>query len=51
MFFKTNKSLVQYDMSMTLDTLESIEKFLEGNQRVALSVQGTKYERYQFIPG
>ncbi len=37
---------------MTLDqleTLDSIQKFLEGNQRVAFSVQGTKPERYQFI--
>ena len=32
-----------------LDTLESIKKFLEGNQRVAFSVLGTKPERYQFI--
>ncbi|VAW60569.1 Integrase, catalytic region [hydrothermal vent metagenome] len=32
-----------------LDTLGSIRKFLEGNQRVAFSVQGSKPERYQFI--
>lgn len=32
-----------------LDSLEAIQKFLDGNQRVAFSVQGTKYERYQFI--
>jgi len=32
-----------------LDTLETIQKFLDGNQRVAFSVQGTKLERYQFV--
>ncbi len=32
-----------------LDTLDSIRKFLEGNQRVAFSVLGSKPERYQFI--
>lgn len=32
-----------------LDTLDAINNFLEGNQRVAFSVQGSKAERYQFI--
>jgi len=32
-----------------LDTLDAIKNFLEGNQRVAFSVQGGKLERYQFI--
>jgi transposase InsO family protein len=32
-----------------LDNLEAIRKFLDGNQRVAFSVQDTKLERYLFI--
>lgn len=33
----------------TIDTLEAIEKFLDGNQPVAFSILGDKHERYQFI--
>ena len=32
-----------------IDSLEDIEKFLEGNQPVAFSVQGNKQQRYQFV--
>jgi transposase InsO family protein len=32
-----------------LDTLDAIQSFLEGNQRVAFSVQGSKAERYHFV--
>ncbi len=32
-----------------LTTIEDLENFVQGNQAVAFTVLGDKYQRYQFI--